>query len=71
MPRQVTAGLVIFVLLLAAGCTTIDPCTSDTSLAACRTQSAIADATIAAGSADQAARERQAMMKATQDKIAL
>src|SRR3972149_6734134 len=70
MPRQVTVGLLIFVLLLLAGCATTDPCTSDPKLSACRTQSAIADATIAAVNADQAAGERQALMKPGQDKTA-
>jgi hypothetical protein len=56
--------------LLSAGCSS-DPCVTAPDSPTCATTRAEAQATITALQADQAARERQAAMKATQDAIAL
>src|SRR5512134_2022879 len=72
MNHRWAIGLVLLsvLLVLAVGCSS-DPCVTAPQSPSCDAQRAVTNATIAAVSADQAARERQAAMKATQDAIAL
>ena len=72
MNHRLLIGLVgLSVLLLpTAGCSS-DPCVTAPDSPTCAATRAEAQATITALQADQAARERQAAMKATQDAIAL
>ena len=63
-------GVVWVLAVLLSACSS-DPCAYGGDLPSCQTNKAVANATIAAVNADQAARERQSMMKSTQDTIAL
>ncbi len=73
MNHRQAGGLVFLGVLLvfsAAACSS-DPCVYAPDSPSCDAQRAVTKATIAAVSADQAAGERQAAMRATQDAIAL
>ena len=71
MTRPARLALMAMGLMLALGACSSDPCAYGGDLPSCQTNKAIAKATIAAVNADQSARERQSMMRATQDAIAL